>query len=301
MRHLLALSVMAIVSWGGIASAEEASEADRAAEARPERPRFLDLSLLSQADTILSGSSERNYYEYGVSWQLRAEILDRLTADLALGFSSVDIDLFTPEDAPFDARLHIPWRATVGCGMRLVFFRWKYLDLSLFAEVTFPVAGQGVDIESTEFFDSLALLNLVDDETIRSMVGVSHTWYRAEFGLTLRGIIGRWRPFIDIKYVYMPGRLDLELDGSLQPLLGMLDDPLPLSYDASFTSVYYALGFEVELGYGFELGLRVAASPTRHDGWLFVGRLVFEVPLTAQPRRNWPVQPDLYSEHYRRR
>jgi len=291
MRQLIVALVMTFAARGGIASAEEA----------PVRPRPLDLSLLTQADTILSGSSERNYYEYDVSWQLRAEVLDRLTATLALGFTSIDIDLFTPEDAPFDARLEIPWRATVGCGMRLVLYSWKYLDISVFAELTFPVADQDVTIASTEFYDGMAILNMLGIEDVRSRVGVRHRWYRAEFGLTLRGIIGRWRPFIDIKYVHMPGRLELEVGDDLLALMDLLDDPLPLSYDASFTSMFYAVGFEVELGRGFELELRVAAAPTRHDGWLFVGRLILEVPLTAQPRRNWPVQPDLYNEHYRRR
>lgn len=300
MRRIATVLAVSALLYGGTARAEEASMPDSGAESARAERRLPDMSLVTQFDTTLSGDNHRDYYEEALSFRLRAEVLERLTGELSLGLSLIDIDLFNPDGAPFDAELHLPWRMTIGCGARLVLFRWKYLDLSLFAEFTFPIIGDEVTIESASFYDELALLGLVSLDDIRSWVTVRHRYFRTEFGVTLRGIVGRWRPFIDIKYVHMPGEIELQLDEDLESFVSLLTEPLPLTYDASFTSVFYALGFEVELGRGFELELRVAASPTRDDGWVFVGRLAIEVPLTARPRRNWPVQPDLYRERRHR-
>ncbi len=296
MRRIATLLAVTALLYGGYARAEEAPETDVGAESVRAERRPLDMSLMTQFDTTLSGDNHRNYYEEALSFRLRATVLERLSGELALGLSLIDIDLFNPEGAPFDAELHIPWRMTIGCGARLVLFRWKYLDVSLFAEFTFPIVGDDVNIQAATFRDEMALLDLVSLDDIRSWVNVRHRYFRTEFGLTLRGIVGRWRPFMEIKYIHMPGEIELELDEDLESFINLLADPPPLTYDASFTSIFYAIGFEVELGRGFELELRVAASPTQDDGWVFVGRLALEIPLTARPRRTWPVQPDLYRE-----
>ncbi|MEA3249009.1 MAG: hypothetical protein U9Q03_01475 [Patescibacteria group bacterium] len=293
MRRIATMLAVSALLSGGKAWAEEASEPEPGAESVTTERRPSDISLLMQFDTTLSGDNGRNYYEEALSFRLRAEVLERLTGELALGISLIDIDLFKPDGAPLDAELHLPWRTTIGCGARLVLFRWRHLDLSIFAEFTFPIAGDDVEIESTTFYDELALLNIVDINDIRSWVTVRHRYYRMEFGMTLRGILGRWRPFFDIKYVHMPGELELQLQEELASFMALLSEPVPLVYDASFMSMFYAVGFEVELGRGFELELRVAASPMVGDGWVFVGRLALEVPLTTRLRRNWPDRPDL--------
>lgn len=296
MRRIATVLAVSALLTGGTARAEEAPEPEVGAESAVAERRLPDMSLVTQFDTTLSGDTGRNYFEEALSFRLRAEVLERLTAELSLGLSLIDIDLFRPDGASFDAELHLPWRMTIGCGARLVLFRWKYLDLSLFAELTFPVAGDDVDLESATFYDDMALLGLIDMNDIRSWVTVRHRYFRTEFGLTLRGIVGRWRPFMEIKYIHMPGEISLELDEDLASFVALLAEPPPMNYDASFTSIFYAIGFEVELGRGFELELRVAASPTENDGWVFVGRMALEIPLTVRPRRNWPVQPDLYRE-----
>jgi hypothetical protein len=296
MCRIATILAVSALFYGGNAWAEEAPEPepDASAESATAERRLPDMSIVTQFDTTLSGDNGRNYYEEALSFRLRADVLERLTGELSLGLSLIDIDLFHPEGASYDAELHLPWRMTIGCGARLVLFRWKYLDLSLFAEFTFPIAGDEVQLESATFYDDLALLGMIDMSDIRDWVTVRHRYFRTEFGLTLRGIIGRWRPFIDIKYILMPGELQLVLDEDLESFINLLAEPPPLTYDASFRSVFYAIGFEVELGRGFELELRVAASPTRHDGWVFVGRVALEIPLTIRPRRNWPYQPDLH-------
>jgi hypothetical protein len=280
---------------GNVAQAEDVGTGGNATQsvrhgAVGHRPP-LQMSLLLETDTLMSGSPERNYYDIEMSGRLRAEFLERLTVDLSLGVIHGDIELFTPDDVALDATLEIPWQATIGGRASVVLYRWPFLDISLYAELTVPITPNETTIRSLTFYDDLALLGMVSLDDIGQWVTVNHVWYRAEFGLQVRGILGRWRPFLDIKYVHLPGRLDLNLDESLNSLISLLGVQPPTSFDASFQSVYYALGFEVELGYGFEIEMRVAASPTLHGGWVFVGRLLLEVPLTARPRQNWGSMP----------
>jgi hypothetical protein len=254
--------------------------------------RALNLSLLFEIDTLLSGDDERDYFDASIMWRLRGEFRRRLTIEVGLGFINAGMDLYTPSNTPFDATLDMPWRAVIGASARMLLYSWGFLDLTIFAEFTMPLSQDPATITSTTFYDELSILNLLDFDDIRSWVEVQHRWHRVEIGLTVRGIIGRWRPFVDIKYVHLPGRIELNLDYALESFLSLLENVPPTSYDASFMSVYYAIGVEIELGFGFELELRLAASPTSSNGWAFVGRCVLEIPLTARPRQNWSDRSD---------
>jgi len=290
MRHLMALSALFIFLSAGVAYAEEATVTDESIATGTQQGRsgcILNMSLALQLDSTMGGDTHWNYYDVAMSNRLRAQMFDRLTVDLSLGLIHVDIELFEPYGAPFDAVLEMPWRATIGGGARMLLYRWRFLDISLFAEIYFPLGDNAAQLHSAEFRDELALLNLMNIEDVREWITVRHHWYRAEFGVTVRGLIGRWRPFIDVKYVHLSGRLELDLHEDMESFVDLIAPDVSRTYDASFMYPYYALGFEVELGYGVELEVRVAASPTLNDGWAFVGRAVIEVPLTPQPRRNW--------------
>ncbi|MBU0625315.1 hypothetical protein KKF05_03160 [Patescibacteria group bacterium] len=297
MRSLATGLALSVFLWLDPAQAEEAVENCANSTTEVVQPRSLELSLLFETDTLLGGDSERNYFDVSFMWRLRGELWRRLTIEVGLGFINAGMDLYTPSDTPLDATLDMPWRAVIGASARLLIYSWGFLDITLFAEFVLPVSQDPATITAVTFYDELDILNLMDFDDFRSWVTVQHRWHRVEIGLTVRGIIGRWRPFVDIKYVHLPGRIDLELDYALEAFLSSMESAPATSYDASFMSVYYAIGFEVELGAGFELELRVAASPTSNDGWAFVGRCVLEIPLTARPRRNWSDEPVARRRH----
>ncbi len=300
MHRLAILGAIFVFLQAGSALAEDADTIDCVVEStacgdtdEDWRAQRLNLSMALQLDSTMSEDANCNYYDIGLTGRLRATFFDRLTIDLALGVIHHEIHLFEPEGAALNAELEVPWRGIVGGGARMVLYRWPHWDISLFSEIYFPIGSGEANLQSAEFFDEMSLLGLMDIEDIRSWVDVRHRWYRAEFGVTVRGFIGRWRPFIDIKYVHMPGRLELNLDPTLQSFVDLLAPELNGSFDASFMYPYYAIGFEVELGYGFEIELRVAATPTLDGGWVFVGRMVLEIPLTAQARHNWIDPPEI--------
>ncbi len=292
MRCLAAVSLATILMSAGAAQAQEASDSDtpEIVQEWGQRPH---LWLLEEVDLTLGGSDDIDLTQLRLSWLLRLSVRSRLTIDMGLGLSRTTMDLFTPRDAQFYATIEMPWRGYFEARTTVLLLKRRYLDFSIYAEVTLPFGSDEPEIASLQFDGIAADIGIPLDEA-NAAVNLTDEWHRVDVGLTLRGLLGRWRPLMSLRYVHLPRALHIGItDPGIEALLRLADAMPSSEYDLTIRTVFFTLGLDVELGAGFRLEARIAAAPLgidKHE-WLLMSRFGVVMPLSPHPRYTWNPPP----------
>ncbi len=186
---------------------------------------------------------------------------DTLTVAPMLRMTTTSIDLRQKDGMPFDASLSLPWQPSLGLRLGVTALRFHWFRLGFRGEVEFPLGENDAYVSSFTPRGEIAGLP-IDVDTLRNHVQVRHLWSSAMGAVTLGGQFGRFRPYVDLGYMYIQSRLSVNFDAEANGLLNDAHVNPQRFYDSGTSTFYYMLGTDVDLGRGFGLRLTTTLLPT---------------------------------------
>lgn len=279
--RIIAIAVAAAAfSFGPAAMAQERAGAGPSTSVPvTEAPRRdLSASLHVSTGLLATEDDEQQITRTHLSFALQLNYRDRLFITPFIRTNSTTVSLTRPDGQPFNATLVLPWQVSFGGNVTWRFLKLDWFDLAAFVEFDFPASSNTARTTGIELLDDVSDI-AIDAATVRERVSIRHDWRRFDFGLTARATLGIWHPFLDIAYVHMPGTLTVSFDESARELLTQAGvSPAP-SYDAGFSSFFYSLGSDFDLGdSGFVVRIRGTAAPIS-GGWVFTGEAGLIMPI----------------------
>jgi len=185
----------------------------------------------------------------------------RFTIAPFFAMGTTSIDLRQKGGMPFDTSLTLPWQPSLGARLGVRLFRYEWFDLSLRGEFEFPLSENSAYISSFTPQGDLAALD-IDIDTLRNHVTVSHLWTRAAVTARLGAHVGWWHPYVDVGLLHIDSRLAVQFDEEALALLNGADVSPDRYYSDSYSSFYYLVGSDFDLGHGFGLRVGVTLLPT---------------------------------------